>query len=811
MEASHHQHGRAVEHLADSCMPSASDSERVAAKIEEALERANPRALQQELRELYQSSETSVEPWRVLSQALSLDTGRPSSEAGLKFWKMLKWCGPESVPPSPALRADAIQIYGSLASRDRDRLLSAAPKESAEPLLFALESLLSAGASGNPYQVELSRRKQAEIVQELPRVLDRLTLNDRSVRSALGKLSKLPVALLKDCVAVVRQSGGSKTSVRNRAAFLTSAFLYRNVSVSTPELEVMQECCDALCELRPRLRANLSRSLKARQNVDGAAETAIAVSLFSETGLDKEMGTLLRWDRREDQRHWGFSVSDHIRKALSVREYQKPLSPEEVSRTLGLSDKSDAVLAVLLSRDDYLEYRERVTREIGTGRVSYRMLCGLLGVFSVPQAAETQPLRERLLDQLKSPERSPHLTEWEHINLKARSLLGNRRMELEDRVDVLETLVSSVRGSRSLATRADGYRWISNVLFLRSDMNESVSPLPGFPTLFYEAQQRMLEAAIKPIDGCSRTRALASVLRGAPFMKPRKKRLQILSPLTDHITQLGIPLEAYFPRSKSQNDFSPLTEDSEGAEKVLPVHLDQMRRLENAVPGGCGLLYRTAGIRFFGRYPLALLVRQAERAEEFLRSGKPVGAGEEYLVGCFATHGNEYDEMIRVNWLENAAKNPRARAAGLPVYIMEVGSTAAMARRFTRFQQLVGVKPRTVVLSGHGSSLGLTLSAKREFGMTQLRRKGFPESAARLLAPKPQIVIDSCSNGVDGGFAEELERKLSALNAVVWSIPNEGGLWTLRARFGDQIEVNPIFLGSGAGYDLIPPKIARSH
>ncbi|MCL4390493.1 MAG: hypothetical protein M1484_00235 [Patescibacteria group bacterium] len=202
----------------------------------------------------------------------------------------------------------------------------------------------------------------------------------------------------------------------------------------------------------------------------------------------------------------------------------------------------------------------------------------------------------------------------------------------------------------------------------------------------------------------------------------------------------------------------------------------QIEELENQKPGICSFLHDKFGVSHFYRYPTEMLVKQFQ---EYEKNDKPYGvimAAKADWNGAFYQGEHSLESMLK--GLEGHYY--------LRVY--ECDSPYELTKNLIKSDKKYGEQHKIsfLVAMGHGTSDAITLGEAFNSGRITQEQVGGPtaNSAKKFFVDHPTFLLDSCSTGAEGGFAQTLSRNLNArvrapiipagLNDVIVTLDEDG-------------------------------------
>jgi len=212
-------------------------------------------------------------------------------------------------------------------------------------------------------------------------------------------------------------------------------------------------------------------------------------------------------------------------------------------------------------------------------------------------------------------------------------------------------------------------------------------------------------------------------------------------------------------------------------------------------------LYRQFGITHFGRYTKEMLLRQYEERDE----KKPYGI----VLFPMADHnGAFFSSNLHLDRVQNMLGESHALRA------VEVSSKQDIARTLVRLNEKYasnnGHKIEFAVIGGHGTKNNISFGEGRDerdrVTIDDLAGAGMNRGVAQFFEPGAEIVLVSCSTGVDDGIAKEMSQQFG------WHVSapdNDTNLEFLNVRFENEKPVFEVVYGA-AGNGVVKTKVFGS-
>lgn len=207
--------------------------------------------------------------------------------------------------------------------------------------------------------------------------------------------------------------------------------------------------------------------------------------------------------------------------------------------------------------------------------------------------------------------------------------------------------------------------------------------------------------------------------------------------LVNYLSRVGIPFERCLSAWRASDGSKP--------EKASFTHLEQLLRLEAARPGSAAkLAAEPFGILAFGRYPIDLLLRQAENAD---RTDVPWGIvilGEDDHNGALSSPDFAWTDGI----------------GDAQTRVMEAGSLSELLRRFLALREKYG-QIHFAYVGGHGTKDSIAFGAPNavepwdEHGLASVHLKNLMGLLpAGTFVEGAEGVLNSCSTGGEGRIGD---------------------------------------------------------
>lgn len=188
-------------------------------------------------------------------------------------------------------------------------------------------------------------------------------------------------------------------------------------------------------------------------------------------------------------------------------------------------------------------------------------------------------------------------------------------------------------------------------------------------------------------------------------------------------------------------------------------NLKSIIELESKKPGAAKFLYKEFGIADFGRYPVDLLLKQYEEADNIKNPYGVVIFPRNDWNGAFYETGRKLKSLLV--GLENHNFSLR---------VFECEGKFGVARALLKLNKKYnppdgsGHKISLAIIGGHGTENSIQFGGKGESNslyLEDLTGKG-AQKTNKFFEENPTIILVSCSTGVDKGIGQKLSKVLGA-------------------------------------------------
>lgn len=182
----------------------------------------------------------------------------------------------------------------------------------------------------------------------------------------------------------------------------------------------------------------------------------------------------------------------------------------------------------------------------------------------------------------------------------------------------------------------------------------------------------------------------------------------------------------------------------------------RMEELEKQDPGICSFLHEKFGISHFYRYPAELLVKQHQ---EYENNDKPYGV-------IMAAKADWNGALYQTEYVLGNVLNSLDGHYYLRVY--ECDGPYELTKDLAKSDKKYGQEHKIsfLMVMGHGTSDAITLGDALNSGEIRITQEEVGSQTAsrvgKFFVDHPTFLLDSCSTGAEGGFAQTLSKNLDA-------------------------------------------------